>query len=163
MKKKLAIASLLLGSSLFAGGIDGLSLKIGAGNVEIGSLSESATKIGAEFSFIKDKTKQYDVYMDLGFYKMESGSLTFMGMGGRYEVAKNIQVGISVGLSGYAFSETSSSETDLSGFAYGLNAKYKINQNHSFVADYKSGTLTDKTGILDVDVTAASVNYVYSF
>jgi len=162
MKKKLAIASLLIGSSLLASS-EGLSLKIGAGNVEIGSLSDSATKIGIETSFIKDKTKQYDVYMDLGFYKMESGSLTFMGMGGRYEVAKNIQVGISVGLSGYAFSETSSSETDLSGFAYGLNAKYKINQNHSFVADYKSGTLTDKTGILDVDVTAASVNYVYSF
>lgn len=159
MKKiLLAISTLLLTTTLAqASG----TVKVGSGNVEVGDLSQSATAIGVEFQ--KNPKAKLDLILEFDGYFAEDVTTTYFGIGGKYKINDNISLKATVGANGASFDTSDTSNSDLQGFAYGVGATYTFAKKHNIILDYKTGTLTDDTGIVDVDTTYTSISYGYSF
>jgi len=165
--KNILLASVLSTSVLLAGGnIKDLDLKVGAGNINIGSSFSTAIVIGAEYTLIEEKnyykTNPYNFYLDSSFANSKDGLLSFIGIGGRYEIVPKLKVGATIGLSVYSASSSTSS-SDLSAITYGLSGKYEFNDKHSLILDYKMGTLEDATSTIELDLDTTSISYSYSF
>ncbi len=165
LTKKLLVSAAtlaILTTASNAASTEGLSLKIGAGNSEVGTFSESGTEIGVEFSFTKDKNKKHDIFIELSGTVGSVGTTTNYGIGARYEIIPKLYIGASVDVSGYSLSSANST-TSLVGFSTTLSTKYTITKKHGVLAEYRTGTLSDESGLADFDYTGTAINYVYSF
>jgi len=159
MKKiLLATSSVLLSATLAQAGV---IVKVGTGNIDIANSSESATTIGAEFQ--KNPDAKLGFMFELDGYFAEDVTTTYFGLGGKYKINNNINLKATAGLSGVTFDTDDSSNTDLQGFVYGVGATYTFAKKHNIILDYKSGTVSDESGLVDVDVTYTSISYGYSF
>jgi len=159
MKKILLATSAILLSATLAQAKT-TTVKVGSGNIEVGNLSESATMIGAEF--VQSEKSKLALIFDLDGYFASDVSTTYVGIGGRYKL-DNISLKATAGVSGVNFDTSNSGNTDLNGFVYGLGATYTFAKKHNIILDYKTGTVSDETGLVDVDVTYTSLSYGYSF
>jgi len=165
-RKVVLVGSLLLASSAFAG-IDNMSIKLGASNTSIESESSTGFGVGFEWSFIGNAEtriqKGWDIYMDLGYDSTDTGYITKAALGGRYNVGADIWLGATAGVSGVSLTNNNNS-TDLSGFMYGVNAKYDITPNHGVNLEYRSASVTaSTTGAIAVNADTIGLYYSYSF
>ncbi len=156
------VAIVMLSTTANAANTNGLSLKVGAGNSEIGTQSQSGTEIGLEVSFTKNKSKSYDIFIELAGTLGSEGTTTNYGIGARYEVIPKLYVGGSLGFSGYS-SSNSNSTSSLVGFTTSISAKYSFTPNHGVLAEYRTGTMDDESGLVEYDYTGTAINYIYSF
>ena len=160
MKKILLATSAILLSATLAQAKT-TTVKVGSGNIEVGNLSESATMIGAEF--VQSEKSKLALLFELDGYFAEDVTTTYFGLGGKYKINDNINLKATAGISGVSFDTDDSGNTDLQGFVYGLGATYTFAKKHNIILDYKTGTVSDETGLVDVDVTYTSLSYGYSF
>ncbi|MEA2050741.1 MAG: hypothetical protein U9O56_08435 [Campylobacterota bacterium] len=157
--KKITLAS-LVGISLLtsANAAQTVKVALGVGSIDFGEASESTTSIKAELS-----KENSNFHFDLGYHSSELGGLTEFGVGYRYPLNNKIALGLSASIHGLALDEQDTDTTDFAGFAYGLDGSYNITGGHFVDASYKTGTLSDSAGLVDIDMTLTTIAYKYQF
>jgi hypothetical protein len=134
------------------------AITIGAGNVDIGDTSNSATMIG--FSSITNfKTTIFE--MPIKYYKLDDSAMITGSFGLSYKFTDKLYLG---GLLGYSVLIPDDSNQDgLGGLLTGITAGYKIAPNHKLSLDIISSTLENGDNTIEEDMSSTTLNYTYTF
>ncbi|MBU1994360.1 hypothetical protein KKC15_06590 [bacterium] len=149
----------------------GLSVSVGYNGLTADngttSTSYDGANLGIELSMVKKfsgSIESFDIYIPLNVAGYEDMYLASAGIGARYNVFDGIWLGATAEATSLSLSGDNSSSTSFIGGVYGGHVRYAFNPNHSLIAEYKTGSLTEsESGLIDVDVSTMGLSYAYTF
>ncbi len=163
MKKTIvSVATLcVLTTGLMAAGGD-KSVNIGASSISIDSQSGAGVTFGTDVVLFGSE-KVDMIGLISGSTHKDGGFYGDVGFGVRYNINNMFSVGALGEIAWYSYSISNSNNPSLIGFAYSGEARYHYNKHHGALLSYTVGSLSDSTGLVTIDSSAAKLSYVYNF
>ena len=162
--KKIIYTALMVAAMSTVSSAKEFTVNLGVASSSIESTSSVGANLELEVGLVKLMEDALKLRIQFGATTVEDGYLGYMGFGARYALSQALEVGILANPTMLSSTFDGQDSVNFIGFTYGADVKYHFNANHGVLLSYTTGSLSEeKSGLIDVSVDVAKLNYSYTF